>query len=165
MAEKTESCCSDEIDSLKDILEKENSESKALKRQYSQLLIQNLQKDVIIRKLKKKIEENKYGSFKGILSDTCLNELKSFGNSQREDSSFIRCALKDLYSQNIDSLKQKTLGGRSKTDTKTKISPVKMSTLNRLFQQRISYMQPEELDDFRKKSLHTLIRNAIGNEK
>lgn len=92
-----EECCSDEINLLKEILEKENSENKALKQKYNQLLIQNLQKDVIIRNLKKKVEEYKYGSFKGVLSDVCLDELKSYSNSQTDDSPFIRCALKDLY--------------------------------------------------------------------
>lgn len=161
-----ENCCSGEINSLKKNLEEENIKSKELKQQYHQLLIENLQKDVTIRNLKKKFESFKYGNFKGILSDSCLDELKLFGDSQREDSSFIRCAIKDLYRENIDSLKQKTLSGRSKDDRKTKISPEKMSTLDRLFEQRISYMtKPEEIDDIRKKSLNKLIRRAIDNEK
>lgn len=160
-----ESCCSDEIKSLNEILEKENSESKALKKEYQKLLIENLQKDVIIRNLKKKVEEFKYASFKGVFSDVCLDELKSFGNLQMDDSSFIRCAIKDLYRENIGILKHKTLSGHSKDGTKTQISPKKMSTLDQLFEQRMAYMQPEKIDDIRKKSLHKLIRNAIDHEK
>lgn len=159
-----ECSCSDEINSLKEALEEQNSECKALKQQYNQLLIKNLQKDVIIRNLKERIVQYKYKDFKGILTDNCLDELESFGDSQREDSPFIRCALKDLYRENIDGLKHKTISGRSKDETKTQISPDKMSTLSRLFDERMSYM-PEESNDIRKKSLHTLIRNAIGNEK
>lgn len=94
-----------------------------------------------------------------------MNELKLFGNSQRDDSPFIRCAIKDLYRENIGILKHKTLSGQSKDNTTTKISPKKMSTLEDLFEQRMTYMQPEDINDVRKKSLHKLIRNAIDNEK
>lgn len=62
-----ECCCSDEIDLLNENLEKDTSETKALKQEYNKLLIENLQKDVIIRNLKKKVREIKYASFKGTI--------------------------------------------------------------------------------------------------
>lgn len=74
--------CQEKVNLLTEHIEKLNNETKQLKAEYNQLLIENLQKDVIIRNLKKKLERNKYGDFKGVFSKLCLDKLQSIGNSQ-----------------------------------------------------------------------------------
>lgn len=78
----SDQCCQDKIVSLKENLEKLKIESKKLKKQYAEVLIENLQKNIIIRNRKQQIEKYKYGDFKGIFSDGCLDKLRAFGNSQ-----------------------------------------------------------------------------------
>lgn len=158
-------CCQQEIDLLKQNLEQLTLESKKLKESYQNLLVENLQKDINIRRLKKELSSSKYSGFKDIFSDSCLDSLRSIGDSQREDCTFIGLALRDLYRENIDDLKLKTLSGRSKDSEKikTEISPKKIETLERLFCERISNLPSAEVDDIRKKNLRKHIRNAIDS--
>lgn len=93
-------CCQGEVDLLSENLKYLVTKEKQLKKKYQQLLIENLQKDVIIRELKSKIDSRKFFSFIGKLSLNCLNDLQRIGNSQKEDSTFIRCAINDLYQKN-----------------------------------------------------------------
>lgn len=158
-------CCLDKILSLKENLEKLKIESKKLKIQYAELLIENLQKDVIIRNRKQQIEHCKYGDFNGIFSDACLDKLRAFGNSQKKDSPFIAIALNDLYRSNVDVIKQKVLSCQPTSTEKSVISPQKLAILDRLYAQRLSYVPSEEVDDFRKRNLKKLIRNAIDNAR
>lgn len=158
--------CQGKIDLLTENLAKLNIESKNLKGQYNQLLIENLQKDVIIRNLKQKLEaQYKYGEFNGVFSAACLDKLRATGNSQVEDSSFISNALKDLYHGDVGILKEKTLTSRSNDSNKKAISPQKLDTLSRLYEQRLSYIPNDEVNDNRRKNLNKLIRNAIDNAK
>lgn len=161
----SDQCCQNKILSLKENLEKLKIESKKLKGQYAELLIENLQKDIIIRNRKQQIENCSYGDFKGIFSDECLDKLKAFGNSQKKDSPFIAIALKDLYHGNVDVIKQKGLTCGSTSTEISAISPQKLTILNRLYARRLSYIPSEEVDDFRKKNLNKLIRNAIDNAR
>lgn len=156
-------CCQSETIALKQKLEKLESETRKLKQEYQQLLIENLQKDVTIKNLKEKLEQHKYGDFKGIFSDTCLDGLRTYGNSQIEDSRFIGSAMRDLYRDDVDALKKKTLSGRSKNAQKSAISPKKMKILKQLFDKRMSLVG--EVDDLRKNNLSKLIRNAIDNAR
>lgn len=165
----SEECCQQEIDFLKARLEQLNSDTKKLKQEYQNSLVENLQKDCVIRKLKQKIKDkqssldSKYEKFKGTLTDTCLDDLKSIGNSHREDTRFISTALNNLYRENVDILKKKSLGGRSKDKEKTAISPEKIKTLEDIFAERISYIPTAEVDDLRKINVHKLIRNALDS--
>lgn len=166
----SEECCLQEIEFLKKRLDQLNTDTKKLKQEYQNLLVENLQKDCIIRKLKQRtigkpystaLKQIKYDKFKETLSDTCLDNLKLIGNSQREDSRFISVALNDLYRENIDILKKKTLGSRSKDSEKTVISPEKIRTIENLFAERISYIPKAEVNSLRENNAHKLIRNAL----
>lgn len=169
----SQECCQQEISFLKERLEKLDSDTKQLKREYQNSLVENLQKDCIIRKLKQKLKDKQsleptvkpceYVKFKGILSDTCLENLKLIGNLQRDDSRFISTALNDLYRENVDVLKKKTLGGRSKDKDKTVLTPEKVNTLEKLFAERMAFISTAEVDNSRKNSVHKLIRNSIDN--
>lgn len=161
----SDNCCQNEIILLEESLENVKCEATKLKQQYYELLIENLQKDVIIKNLKRKIEQHKYGSFRHILSEKCLDELKSIGNSSKEDSAFISCALKDLYREKMDSLKHKTLSGRVTKNVTSQISPQKMSTLKRLFDERLSHVSQTDVNDTRRKNMNKQIRNIIDSLK
>lgn len=156
----SEHCCQDEIELLSENLKQLNSNEKTLKKKYHQLLIGNLQKDIIIQNLKRKLESQKFSTFFEEITANCLNELRKVGNTRKEDSKFIRLALIDLYGKK--ELKTKTLSGRSKSGNKTdQIAPEKINILKRLFEERLSYI--DGVDDLRKKSLEKLIRNGIDN--
>lgn len=161
----TDQCCIDKILSLKEKLEQLKIESKKLKGKYAELLIENLQKDIIIRNREQQIQKHKFGDFNGVLSDACLDKLRAFGNSQKKDSPFIAAVLNDLYRNNVDVIKQKVLNCHSTSTERSAISPQKYAVLDRLYAQRLSYIPSEEVDDFRKKNLNKLIRNAIDNAK
>lgn len=154
-------CCREEIKSLREDFQKLSVESKELKQNLQQLLAKNYEKDVVIRKLKEKVQSKKFISCNGVLTTNCLDELKCLSNLEAEDSKFIGAALNDLYRENVDVLKKKTLSGRSKDGEKSIISPTKMDILKSLFAERLSFIPSEEVSDIRRNSLKKLIRNAI----
>lgn len=154
-------CCKDEIDSREQHLDQLNSEYKKLKEKYQKLLIENVQKDVVLRELKQKIEKYKYSTFEGIFDHSCLEKLRNFGDAKNDDSKFIECAMKNLYHGDMQALQQKTLSGRSRKQVaKTAISPEKKKILQSLYCERMSYLTA---DDLRKKNLNSLIRNTIDS--
>lgn len=118
-----EECCRGEIDALKQDIENSVHKVNKLKQEYKKLLIENLKKDVTLRQLNDKIKSKKYSSFQNKLSELCLQELKTIGNSQKDDAKFVCAAL--LYGENLDVIKKKTLSGRSKTGENTKFTPEK----------------------------------------
>lgn len=156
-------CCKDEIALLKENLMKWTNKLDELKQDYRKSLIDNLQKDLEIRELKKSIQKKKFIDFEHKLSQNCLNELNVIGTSLREDSKFIAVALYDLYDGNIDTIKQLTLSGRSKTGNKNEICSEKKQILESLFMVRLEHLPQQDVDDTRKKSLGRLLRNAIDN--
>lgn len=159
-------CCEDEIGALTQELEEYTSKVSSLKQKYKNSLIENLQKDVRIRSLEQKIQSIKKSKFVEI-SDVGRNKVELVGSSVREDSTFVSCVLFDLYSGDIERIKQKSLSGRSKVrvNVNSEISPTKKSILEKLFKERLSYLPPQEVDEKRKKKLNKLIRNAIDNAK
>lgn len=66
-------CRGDNIQKLKKNFEEKRREARELKETYQNLLVENLQKDLIIRQLKQKIQANKFLNFKGVLSIECIN--------------------------------------------------------------------------------------------
>lgn len=157
-----EHCC-EKITDLRKELNSLTEVVKKRKKEYQTLLVENLQKDLIIRQIRTKIEEKKFSSFEGLLSRECLEKLSSIGSSQREDSTFVAMAINELYSENPKVIKQKVIkqSVRSKKDGKSEISPEKKTILERLFAARMSYFA--HVDVTRANNLNKLIRNAIDN--
>lgn len=153
-------CCQHEIEILLARNKKLAEEEKRLKRKYQDLLVENLQKDVIIQSLKEQIVESAYLNYKDKLSVACIENLRSVGKSQREDSQFIAIILAELY---VD-LHKKTLSNSHKSSDSSAISPSDLQMLQSIFDERLSHI-PEEISDLRKKSLPKLIRNAIDNAR
>lgn len=155
------SCCENKISELEDELKNLIVKSKSTKQEYLNLLNVNLQKDLEIRKLKRNIEQNKFASFETELSKDCLFELRSIGNSQKEDSQFVSVALSTLYKNDVQIIRAKCLSNRSKNPEQSAISPEKRKILDRIFTERLSYISMVEEE--RKNNLSKLIRNAIDN--
>lgn len=152
-------CCSEEIDLLKKELSQWSLKVKQLKDEYKVSLVTNLQKDLIIRDLRQQIKSIKYIKFEANISNSCLDRLRSIGDTCKEDSIFVGVLLKDLYSEN-GALKQKSLSGRSKTGEKSEFTPEKKQLLEEIYKERMSYLQPSQAE-IRKDDLKKYIRNAI----
>lgn len=156
-----ESCCKIEIDALKSQINNLVVKSEELKQEYKRLLIQNLEKDVKIRNLKKELEINRFSTFKGKLSEICLSNLEIIGNSISEDSTFVSCVMNDLFS--ISELKKLTLSGHSKVCDKVEIPLEKKEILQAIFSKRLENVPRQEVNEIRRSNLNKLIRNAIDN--
>lgn len=152
-------CCDDNIETLKKKLKSKQEEARELKESYQNLLVENLQKDLIIKKLKKQIQSKKYSNFEGVLTVECIDHLNLLDNSQPNDSTFIRIALLNLYRNDPEILKKKTISGRG---GKSAITPEKIEILNRLFGERLSHIS--EPTGTREYNINKLIRNAISAE-
>lgn len=153
--------CAEEIDLRNENLNYLLTKEKLLKKTYHQLLTENLQKDIIIQSLKKKITLKKYNKFVGEISENCAKNLEEIGDSKTEDAAFVRTIINDLYSQ--EQLKKKTVSGRSKDATKTAISPETKSLLEKLVNVRLDKVKEEEEREIRSKNcLSRLIRNTIN---
>lgn len=157
--------CDEEINRLNEEVIVLTTKSRNLKKIYMEVLIENAQKDLIIRELKEQIMKQRFRSFEGKLSADCLNRIKLVDDVQKEDNSFIYFILKDIYG---DSLKEKTLSGqtsaRKNVDKNTAISPKIKLLLSNVFEERLQHMPMGERDSRRNK-MNTLIRNAIDREK
>lgn len=158
MAE-AEECCEAEIDLLRKQIYSTSLKIKELKEGYKNLLINNLQKDVTIRQLKQRLKSNKYSNFENDLPKSCIEKLRSIGESRKEDSVFIGVVLNALYSD-TNTLKHKSLSGRSKNGEKTALTPEKKSILSRVYEERMSYISSSEAI-VRKDNLPSILRSAI----
>lgn len=137
-------CCKEEID---DLIQKINNcalKSNNLKQEYKQLLIQNLEKDVKIKNLKKQLASQKFSIFKDKLSDSCLCHLEAIGNDISAGSTFVSCVLNNLY--DLSTLQKLTLSGASKATDTIQISREKRDILEEIFQVRLTYIPFEEVD-------------------
>lgn len=155
----TNDCCRDEIRLLEEELRNWETKAKQLRKDYHNSLIENLEKDVTIKELRDKISKlDKYKAFETILSQDVLKEIRSIGESQREDSEFVYVILNTFYG---DSLAQKRIGD-SKCIGKKTISPRKKKYLVDLFEERI--VNTAENFEARQNSLSKCIRNAIDRK-
>lgn len=158
-----DNCCSQEIEKLRDELKIWTHKCDNSKLDYGKKLIENLKKDILISELKKTFsassKANKFESFEQHLSESVLRQLKTFGDTSKEDSSFISCAVKDLYRDNVELIKKLSLSGR--IEGKTQISQENKAILEKLFAERLSYIPSSEVDEVRRQNLNKLIRNVI----
>lgn len=126
------------------------------KQKYHETLVLNLKKDLIIEQLKKQLQSVQYDEFRGIISDTAVEQLRKINDSQKKDSLFILTALKDLYRNDLTRLKHITYSGR----TKEPMTPEKKKNLKDLFTERLknSIDATDRLDNFGK-----YVKTAIEN--
>lgn len=145
--------CQSEIQSLKAELENLNREISNQTRQYHQVLVSNLKKDLIIRKLKTQTE-NSFEEFVNELSRDTLNDLHSMDKSPEKDSSFILLLMRKLYQNQLHRLKNKTFSGRKKEP----VTPEKVQLIGRVFKKRLD---GQESADTRIKNIAKHIKSAI----
>lgn len=124
--------------------------------------------------MKPAIKPIKFKDFMSTVSEKCLSELRSLDDCQEKDPSFVRIALKSLYSTDLSVLQHKSLTGGQRnmhnaaSDKKgcefEKISPAKMHTLKGLFDERISDLDLNEIGKSRRrKGFRRHISKAIAN--
>lgn len=151
--------CCEIVDSLKQELKSVTEKSKQLKQDYQSLLITNLQKDLTIRQLKIKINQNKFVSFDKDFSKEILIKLNLIGDDKSCDSKFIGLVLNELYGEALKNKSWRS-DARSKKNGKSPITPRKKEIIKQLFAERLSHLNA---DESRAKNLTKLIRNAIDN--
>lgn len=156
-------------------LKKDNKDLKKLLNKSNQV---NLHKDLLIKQLKKQINENNSSSINSssqnkkqkILFDQFENKidrsdlitLRSINDKKEKDSSFVLKCLHILYKNDLTVL-NKRCATKTKP-TKQELTPDKKSIINELFFERLSSMNlcPEDEQE-RKLRFRYLLSNAISN--
>lgn len=153
--------CGKEIDELENEKAQYVKKIKEMKQKYHAALIENLKKDVIIGRLLDR-KEHCFDNFKAEFSFEALESLRKHGNSPSADSSFILTAIRDLYKGNINLLKNISFTNRSKS--KTQMSPQKRTVLQRIYDERMKYLDEIGANvKERKNKLSLHIKIAIRN--
>lgn len=156
--------CRSEIEQLKGQIAQCDKQIEDAKLKYFQALTDNLKKDVVIEGLAalKKNESSKYDEFSGVFSKDNLDMIRSIGTSKRQDPLFVREAVHCLYANNLSALQNKSLSGKSKDNSKTKITPSKRKILEKLYNRRLEIIEGEEMvEEKRKTALANHIKSAI----
>lgn len=140
-----------------------DKEYKEIAIKYNQLLVENLKKDVQLEMLQKELKDERFNEFAEYFDDETLEYFRNFGNTKREDSSFILKAVQCLYADNLTILKTKSVTGQSKHDAnKTAVTPMKRKILTELFEKRLEFIgTTETIDVQRKLALNKHIKTAI----
>lgn len=125
-------------------------------------------KEAIAQTNEIKIDREKptFTTFSHNFDNNQLAQLRSTGQLQRDDSTFVANSLKFIYDENLDSIKGKSLTGRGrhKTDKKTQLTPEKVLILKNLFGERLNYItRNEDEKKLREKSFNKHIKNAVAN--
>lgn len=110
--------------------------------------------------------ELSFSKFAGKFIDSELAELRSVGPTIRDDSTFVSCVIRYLYSGCLESLENKSVSGRGRTkeERKEKLTPEKKAVIDDIFAERINHLtnSTEEYKS-RYKLLHKYIKDAIFN--
>lgn len=146
--------CETEVKAMENeaaLLEKEYDE---LKKKYYNALLENLKKDVEIEALEESLQ-SKYRKFSDILPENTLKVLRSLENTKSKDSKFILTALRGLYADRMDELKNINLSGISKkNEDKRPMTPEKQDSLRQMLRERTN-------DSERVSQINRLIKTAI----
>lgn len=95
-----------------------------------------------------------------LLSEKQLDKFQKIGKEKSKDSTFILAVTRELYANNLTSVRTKSVCGRNRE--KEPITPEKLVVLENLFKERL--MMCESLDkDSRLKQLNSHINSAFGN--
>lgn len=151
--------CSNEIAALETQIDVVEAENKEMRVKYYDMLVDNLKKDLEIESLEEKCRSNKrYSNFEEHLSTESMDTLRSYDITKKNDSKFVLAAVRGLYANRLEVLKNKTVSGRSKSQPKEKITPTKMTILRELFKTRIG----DDMESSgREKSLSKMVKSAI----
>lgn len=149
-----------EKESLEGELKQLTEKYRNIKQEYLNLCNINLQKDIVIRKIKQRIENSKFNSFG--LSKECLHQLRSISNDKKEDSQFVSVILYELY-KDSETISKLCISNRVEENPQKKLISIEnLTLLKRVFDERLQYCANNTT---RKNSLNKCIRNAIDNAK
>lgn len=105
-----------------------------------------------------------FQTFNNIFDNDQLAKLRSFNLQKGGDSPFIRQIVQFLYSQNLESLKIKTVCGRKNKGSvsKEKMTPEKYQTVEKVFAERLNQFDSSERSA-RIQRLNRLLKDAFAN--
>lgn len=156
--------CKTTIETLKAdnaAIEKKLSE---MKTKYGQMLIDNLKKDVTLEELNKKQKDQNSGSSLMFFQKMIWIQSVPVGDGKQEDALFVRTAIRILYSNDLNILKNRYVTAKSKNGDKVQVTPEKRKIIDKIFMQRMDAIAAKEgLDDKRKTMLAKHIKAAIEN--
>lgn len=130
--------CYTEITNLRKELEDHQQKIEHLSQQYHDLLIENLKRDGIIRKLKMALrKQNNLCEFKDVLSEA-FDELSSMENEPGKDSTFINKLMRHVYKDDLSGLKNKTYSNKGSGKTKQALTPRRLNLIRDIFKKRVA---------------------------
>lgn len=104
--------------------------------------------------------EQPFNRFVGNFTVGRLDTIRLLGATISEDSTFILEIIRSLYADNLKELDNITVTGRSKSNSKVKMSPKNIEILSSMFEERLA-AQPYR--NVRLRSLNPLISRSIVN--
>lgn len=109
------------------------------------------------------IEPDDYKEFLGRLTESQVCELRSFDYHHKRDSAFVFNLVKAVYSNDSETIKKKSVTGRSKLGLqKEPITPEKFQLIESVYQSRLKKLDPKERVE-RAKKLNRYVNSAIQN--
>lgn len=129
-------------------------------KQYHETLVLNLKKDLQIRQLKQKLNNNRFNAFNEVLSPSTIEELRLLADIPEKDSTFVLMAMKDLYREDLNHLKCKTYSGRKKEA----LTPEKVDVIKKMFIERVDAVEKnsKNIND-RKSKFSKHVKGALQN--
>lgn len=156
--------CYSEITSLRTELEANQEKIEQSSQKYHNMLIENLKKDGIIRKLEAILLKSGYLSeFRDILSEA-FDELNLVKNVPEKDSAFILRLMRHVYKDDLPRLKNKTYSNKGKTKLKSPLTPTKLSLVRRIFEKRVKDNQKDDRIAMFGKHVKSAIESINKNE-
>lgn len=143
--------CYSEIASLKLELDTYQQKRDELSTHYHDMLIENLKRDGLIRKLESKLSVSYLNEFRIDLSEEAIDDLERVPNVPEKDTAFISRVVRDIYKDDLHRLKNKVYRINARNPSKTPLTPSKVDLVRRIFQKRITGKQSaERLEKFGK---------------
>lgn len=148
-------------------LKKENTkyvtDLRSMKKLLNETCVSHASKELKIRILEKKHSQGKsmFDDHKEILREPALKQLRKISVNRRSDSTFVLKIMQNLYSDNIEDLKMKTVCGRAANGF---ISPTTTTMIKDLLTERLlnlNLTEPQFNERFNR--ANELINNAIKN--
>lgn len=156
--------CYSEIVDLRTELEAHLGKIDELSQQYHDMLIENLKKDAIIRKLEAKLKDGYLNEFREYLSEAAVDELNLVANVSEKDSAFILKLMRQVYKNDLHRLKHKTYSQSIRNKSKTPLTPTKVDLIKRIYEKRIKGHQNRERLERFGKHVKTSIETINKNE-
>lgn len=91
-----------------------------------------------------------------------LADLRLIGITNREDSTFVFVAVRNLYHDRLEVLKKRSLTGRSENGDKQSLTPENVKVIKQLFKERMCQVEANERAT-RERNVNKLIKDSLEN--